>query len=50
VAPDGLGRALSGGGPPVEIVSCGGTGTYWLTAAMPGVTEIQAGGGIFNDI
>jgi D-serine deaminase-like pyridoxal phosphate-dependent protein len=37
-------------GLPVEIVSCGGTGTYWLTAAMPGVTEIQAGGGIFNDI
>jgi D-serine deaminase-like pyridoxal phosphate-dependent protein len=37
-------------GLPVEIVSCGGTGTYWLTAGIPGVTEVQAGGGIFNDI
>lgn len=37
-------------GLPIEIVSCGGTGTYWLTAAVPGVTEIQAGGGIFNDV
>lgn len=37
-------------GLPVEIVSCGGTGTYWLSAFHPGVTEIQAGGGIFNDV
>jgi D-serine deaminase-like pyridoxal phosphate-dependent protein len=37
-------------GLPVEIVSCGGTGTYWLTAAQPGVTEIQAGGGVFCDV
>jgi|WetSurMetagenome_2_1015567.scaffolds.fasta_scaffold10180_5 D-serine deaminase-like pyridoxal phosphate-dependent protein len=37
-------------GLPVEIVSCGGTGTYWITAALPGVTEIQAGGGIFCDV
>jgi D-serine deaminase-like pyridoxal phosphate-dependent protein len=37
-------------GLPIEIVSCGGTGTYWLTAAVPGVTEIQAGGGIFGDV
>lgn len=36
-------------GLPVEIVSCGGTGTYWITAALPGVTEVQAGGGIFCD-
>jgi D-serine deaminase-like pyridoxal phosphate-dependent protein len=33
----------------VEIVSCGGTGTYWITATLPGVTEVQAGGGIFCD-
>jgi D-serine deaminase-like pyridoxal phosphate-dependent protein len=33
-----------------EIVSCGGTGTYWLSAAHPGITEIQAGGGIFSDV
>lgn len=37
-------------GLPVEIVSCGGTGTYWVTSTIPGVTEIQAGGGIFNDV
>ena len=37
-------------GLPVEIVSCGGTGTYWLSAFHPGITEIQAGGGIFNDV
>ncbi len=33
-----------------EIVSCGGTGTYWITAKLPGVTEVQAGGGIFCDV
>ena len=37
-------------GVPAGIVSCGGTGTYWLSAAQPGVTEIQAGGGVFSDI
>lgn len=36
-------------GLPVEIVSCGGTGTYLTSAAIPGITEIQAGGGIFGD-
>ena len=35
---------------PVAIVSCGGTGTYWLSAAQPGVSEIQAGGGVFSDV
>jgi len=37
-------------GLPVEIVSCGGTGTYWITARLPGVTEVQAGGGVFGDV
>lgn len=37
-------------GLPVEIVSCGGSGTYWHSAFQPGVTEIQGGGGIFCDI
>jgi D-serine deaminase-like pyridoxal phosphate-dependent protein len=37
-------------GLAAEIVSCGGTGTYWITAALPGVTEVQAGGGIFGDV
>jgi D-serine deaminase-like pyridoxal phosphate-dependent protein len=35
---------------PVEIVSCGGTGTYRISARQPGVTEIQAGGGLFGDV
>jgi D-serine deaminase-like pyridoxal phosphate-dependent protein len=37
-------------GLEVEIVSCGGTGTYQFTAHLPGITEIQAGGGIFCDV
>jgi len=37
-------------GLPVDIVSCSGTGTYWITAGLPGVTEVQAGGGIFCDL
>src|SRR6185503_3799584 len=37
-------------GLAVDIVSCGGTGTYQLTAQLPGITELQAGGGIFGDV
>ena len=37
-------------GLPCEIVSCGGTLTYHHTATLPGVTEVQAGGGIFCDM
>ena len=37
-------------GIPVEIVSCGGTGTYPMTSRIPGVTELQAGGGVFGDL
>ena len=36
-------------GVPVEIVSAGGTGTYLTTASIEGVTEVQAGGGIWGD-
>lgn len=36
-------------GIPCELVSCGGTGSFHVTAKLPGVTEIQAGGGIFMD-
>jgi D-serine deaminase-like pyridoxal phosphate-dependent protein len=32
-----------------EIVSAGGTGSFQYTCDCPGVTEIQAGGGIFAD-
>jgi D-serine deaminase-like pyridoxal phosphate-dependent protein len=42
--------ACRSAGLPVDIVSCGGTGTYRFTVAQPGVTEIQAGGGIFSDV
>ena len=37
-------------GIQVDILSCGGTGTYWISAVQPGITEIEAGGGIFCDI
>jgi D-serine deaminase-like pyridoxal phosphate-dependent protein len=46
----GSAEAIRAAGLPAEIVSCGGTGTYWITATIPGVTEIQAGGGIFYDV
>jgi D-serine deaminase-like pyridoxal phosphate-dependent protein len=36
-------------GLEVPIVSCGGTGSFHTTAHIPGITEIQAGGGIFGD-
>jgi len=32
-----------------DIVSAGGTGSYQITVTCPGITEIQAGGGIFMD-
>lgn len=40
---------LQAHGIPVETISAGGTGSYQLTAAHPGITELQAGGGIFMD-
>lgn len=36
-------------GLPVDIVSCGGTATFLTTTGIAGVTEVQAGGGIFGD-
>ena len=32
---------------PCRIISAGGSGSYQYTADIPGVTELQAGGGIF---
>ncbi len=32
-----------------EIISAGGTGSYFYTARIDGITEVQAGGGIFMD-
>lgn len=40
---------LRADGIPCRIVSCGGTGSYQISVAFPGITELQAGGGIFMD-
>jgi D-serine deaminase-like pyridoxal phosphate-dependent protein len=37
-------------GHDVEIVSCGGTGTFPYCTRQPGVTEVQVGGAIFSDM
>lgn len=37
-------------GIEMEILSCGGTGTYWISAFHPGITEVEAGGGIYGDV
>src|SRR6266542_2545237 len=37
-------------GLPVSIVSCSGTWTYQYAATLPGVTEVQAGGGVWGDV
>jgi D-serine deaminase-like pyridoxal phosphate-dependent protein len=43
-------RACKEAGHGVEIVSCGGTGTFPYCAQQPGVTEVQVGGAIFSDM
>lgn len=40
---------IEAAGLPVKIVSGGGTGTYDITGAYPGVTEVQAGSYITMD-
>ncbi|VWX61774.1 Alanine racemase domain-containing protein [Burkholderiales bacterium 8X] len=42
--------ACRAAGMPTPIVSCGGTGTFDITSELDGVTELQAGGGVFGDI
>ncbi len=37
-------------GLPVEIVSCSGSGTFLESGAVSGITEVQAGGGVFCDL
>jgi D-serine deaminase-like pyridoxal phosphate-dependent protein len=37
-------------GIDTEIISAGGTGSFAHTAAIDGVSEVQAGGGIFMDV
>ncbi len=43
-------RACREAGHTVEVVSCGGTGTFPYCAQQPGVTEVQIGGAIFSDM
>lgn len=35
---------------PVEIVSAGGSATFFVAAFLAPITEVQAGGGIFSDV
>jgi D-serine deaminase-like pyridoxal phosphate-dependent protein len=42
-------EAIRAEGIPVDIVSCGGTGTVLTAREVEGITEVQAGGGIFGD-
>ncbi len=37
-------------GIDVDIISVGGTATYLTSSGVPGITEVQAGGGIFGDL
>jgi D-serine deaminase-like pyridoxal phosphate-dependent protein len=43
-------RMVEADGLPVEIVSGGGSGSYQVTARIPGMTEIQAGGAALMDL
>jgi len=40
---------IESAGIECEIVSCGGTGSYFISVEHPKITELQAGGGIFMD-
>jgi D-serine deaminase-like pyridoxal phosphate-dependent protein len=42
-------EACRAAGLDVQVVSAGGTGTYLASAAVEGITEVEAGGGIFGD-
>ena len=43
-------EACRAAGLAVEIVSAGGTGTYLTSSGVKGVTEVEAGGGIWGDV
>jgi len=43
-------RSCREAGFTVDIVSCGGTGTFPFCIEQPGVTEVQIGGAIFSDM
>jgi D-serine deaminase-like pyridoxal phosphate-dependent protein len=43
-------EACRAAGLPVDIVSCSGSVTYTISAHLPGITEVQAGGGMLGDV
>ena len=43
-------EACRAAGHTIEIVSCGGSGTFPYCIRQPGVTEVQCGGAIFSDV
>ena len=40
---------IKAAGIPVPIVTAGGTGSYQISATVPGITELEAGGGCMMD-
>jgi D-serine deaminase-like pyridoxal phosphate-dependent protein len=42
--------ACRAAGFPVDIVSASGSGTFRMSASAAGLTEVQAGGGVFSDL
>ena len=36
-------------GLPIHVVNASGTGTYRVATTVPGITEVQAGGGVYGD-
>lgn len=42
--------ACRAAGIPIGIVSSSGSGTFRMAAPLPGITEMQAGGGVFSDL
>ncbi len=43
-------EACRAAGIAVPVVSASGSGTFLASASLPGLTEIQAGGGVFSDL
>jgi len=43
-------QAIRDAGFEVGIVSASGSGTFRLSSAVEGITEVQAGGGVFSDL
>ena len=46
----GSAEACRKAGHRMDVISCGGTGTFPYCIAQPGITEVQMGGAIFSDV